>query len=390
MTVTARFRLAYAALFAGVGIFYTYMALYFKEAGLTGTQIGIILAVLPLAGFLSQPLWGLLGDMYQIRRGMLAAACFGLAVVGCLYAVSNSFVWLLICTIALAVLRSPVGSLCDALALEYLETQSRRHEYGGLRLWGSLGYAVASLATGALVIGTWLSLIVYLFSATMLFMGLVCLSLPDARTSIRPTLQDGRAALLANPALVKLLLAALLVGTTLGVVNAYQIVYLADIHAPGWVSGLTFAIAGVMEVPFMAAAAWLIRRWGLRAVVIGGIALLPPRWLLYAVITNPLWVLPTQVLHSAAMLSLLVAAVLFVDQQLDPRWRASGQTLYQAALHGVGATIGLLGAGVIYEQAGIAQVWLACAVVGTLGVAVMAWATSTPRPIGKAVETRGA
>lgn len=388
MTIPARFRLVYALLFGGVGIFYTYMALYLKDVGLSGTQIGVILAVMPLAGFLTQPLWGLLGDIYQIRRSMLVATCLALAVIGVLYAVSDSFAWLLGCTIALSVLRSPVGSLSDALALEYLETQSRRQDYGGLRMWGSLGYAIASLATGVFVIGVSLRLILYLYSATMAIMGLVCLSLPDARGGMRPALRDGRAILLASPVLAKLMVSALLVGMTLGVVNAYQIVYLDDIHAPGWVSGLTFALAGVFEVLLMGAAARMIRRWGLRAVMIGGIALLPPRWLLYTIITDPILVLPTQVLHSAAMLSLLVATVLFVDQQLDRRWRATGQTLYQTALHGIGATIGLFGAGVIYERAGISAVWLACAVVGTLGVVAMAWATWAP--VAKQAETEGA
>jgi PPP family 3-phenylpropionic acid transporter len=388
MTIPARFKLIYALLFAGVGIFYTYMALYLKDVGLSGTQIGLVLAVMPLAGFLTQPLWGLLSDIYQIRRSMLVATCLALAGVGVLYAVSDSFVWLLGCTIALSVLRSPVGSLSDALALEYLETQSRRQDYGGLRMWGSVGYAVAALATGAFVIGVSLRLILYLYSATMALMGLLCLTLPDARASLRPSLRDGRAVLAASPVLGKLLVSALLVGMTLGVVNAYLIVYLDDIHSPGWVSGLTFALAGIFEAPLMGAAAGIIRRWGLRAVLIGGIALLPPRWLLYTIITDPILVLPTQALHSAAMLSLLVAAVLFVDQQLDRRWRATGQTLYQTALHGIGATIGLFGAGVIYERAGIKNVWLACAVAGTLGVVAMVWATWAP--VAKQAETKGA
>jgi PPP family 3-phenylpropionic acid transporter len=388
MTIPARFGLVYAALFAGVGIFYAYMALYLKAAGLTGTQIGIILAVLPLAGFMTQPLWGLLSDIYQVRRSMLAAACFALAIIACLYVVSDSFVWLLSCTIALAIVRSPVGPLCDALALEYLETMSRRRDYGRLRLWGSIGYAVAALATGAFVIGYSLQLILYLFSATMVIMGIVSLALPDApRSDIRPTLRDGRVVLVANPILVKVLLGALLVGATLGVVNSYQIVYLAGINAPGWVSGLAFAISGLMEAGLMGVAAPLIHRWGLRAVLIGGIALLPLRWLLYTVITDPILVLPTQLLHSAAMLSLLVAAVLFVDEHLDSRWRATGQTLYQASLHGVGSAIGLVGAGVIYERAGITEVWAICAVVGTLGLAAMIWATWTP--IAKRLETTG-
>lgn len=378
MTVTARFRLVYMLLFAGVGIFYTYLALYLREVGLSGTQTGLILAILPLVGFLTQPLWGVLSDVLRIRRALLVAACFALTAIAFLFTLGHSLAWLLVCTVALAIVRSPVASLVDALALEYLALRERQGDYGSLRLWGSLGYAVAAFATGAFVIGSAIELIVYLFGATTLLLGVVALFLPDARGSTRPALRDARAVLFANPVLLKLLLGTLLVGMTLGVVNSYQIVYLADIQAPGWVSGAAFALAGLMEVPLMAAGGFFIRRWGLRAVLIGGIALLPPRWLLYAIITNPILVLPTQVLHSAAMLSLLIAAVIFVDQQLGERWRATGQTLYQATLHGIGSSIGLFGAGFIYDRAGISAVWLACAIVGVLGLVAIIWATRAP------------
>ena len=128
----------------------------------------------------------------------------------------------------------------------------------------------------------------------------------------------------------------------------------------------------------MAYASVLIRRWGLRAVLIGGVALQPLRWLLYTLITIPLLVVPTQLFHSIAMLSLLVAGVLFTDQQLASQWRATGQTAYAAALHGIGPSIGILAAGVIYEYAGIGMVWWACVAANLIGVSVMAWAVWSP------------
>lgn len=273
------------------------MAVHPRTVWLTGTQIGIILAVLPFAGFLTQPLWGLLSDLLQLHRVILALACFALAITAYCYTLSSSFGWLLGYS-ALAVLRSPVGALCDALALDYLASEGRRHEYGSLRM--SFGFAVAALATGALVIGRSLHLILYLYAATMSMMGAACLSLPHQRRAVRPTLRAGRAVLLANPVLLKRLFGTLLIGMNSGIVNSYQIVYLADINAPGWVSGMIFALGGLLEVPLMAWAATLIRRWGLRAVLIGGVAVLPPRWMLYMVITDPLLVLPTQALHSLA------------------------------------------------------------------------------------------
>jgi PPP family 3-phenylpropionic acid transporter len=93
---------------------------------------------------------------------------------------------------------------------------------------------------------------------------------------------------------------------------------------------------------------------------------------LYIFIDEPLLVLPTQVLHSIAMMSLLVVGVLYVDWLLQPKWRASGQALYTAALHGVGPSVGLYVSGLIYQGAGITPVWLMSAVIATLGTIVFA------------------
>ena len=42
--------------FAGQGIFFPYYPLYLREnAGLSGTQVGIVLAMLPLMGIFAQP-----------------------------------------------------------------------------------------------------------------------------------------------------------------------------------------------------------------------------------------------------------------------------------------------------------------------------------------------
>jgi PPP family 3-phenylpropionic acid transporter len=378
MTSATRFKLAYLLFFAAIGILFNYYALYLQRVGLSGTQVGIVLAVLPLARMLSQPIWGLLGDIYRLRRVILSGACFGSALAALALDRSESFVWLLVVTMTLAILNGPIGPFCDALALEYLERTSRRQEYGSLRLWGSIGFAVASLAIGALVLGESVRLIVYLYSGTMALMGLVTASLPDVPQGERATWSGSGSILRGDPLLIRFLIGTTLIGMTLGIVNSYLIIYLTDIGAAGWMSGLTFALAGVLEVPLMAFASVIIRRWGLRAVLIGGVALQPLRWLLYTVITIPLMVAPTQLFHSIAMLSLLVAGVLFTDQQLASQWRATGQTAYAAALHGIGPSIGIFAAGVIYEYAGIGMVWWACVVANLIGVSVMAWAVWSP------------
>ena len=49
--------------FGSLGIFYPYFTLYLREnAGLSGTQVGMVLAISPLIGMIVQPLWGQVAD----------------------------------------------------------------------------------------------------------------------------------------------------------------------------------------------------------------------------------------------------------------------------------------------------------------------------------------
>lgn len=378
MNPALRFQTTYLLFFGAIGILFSFYALYLQRAGLTGTQVGIVLAVMPLARVLIQPVWGLIGDIYRIRRVLLCCACIGSALAALALDASVSFTWLLAVTIVLAILNGPIGPFCDALALEYLERNARRQEFGSLRLWGSVGFAVASLAVGTFVIGDSIRLIVVLYCVVMLLMGIVTATLPDVPHTTRATWGGASAIVRGNPTLVRFLVGITLIGTTLGVVNSYLIIYLTDIGAPGWVTGIIFALAGILEAFLMGYASLLIQRWGLRAVLIGGVALQPLRWLLYTVITVPLLVIPTQLFHSIAMLALLVAGVLFTDQHLTSQWRATGQTLYAAALHGIGPSIGAFAAGIIYERAGMSMVWWACVAANIIGVAIIVWATWAP------------
>ncbi len=177
--IVLRFKLFYGLLFASIGAFYVYLALYLRTVGLSGWQIGIILGMMPLVRCLSQPVWGLLSDIYRLRRSALAFACFGAALAGGLYNVSNDFLWLVGLTFVLSVMNGPLGPLGDALVLEYLESKGRRGEYGSLRLWGALGFALVSFLVGALVIDTAIRWIVPLYALTMIALGAVVLTLPD-------------------------------------------------------------------------------------------------------------------------------------------------------------------------------------------------------------------
>jgi MFS transporter, PPP family, 3-phenylpropionic acid transporter len=376
--VVLRFKLFFALLLAAVGVFFSYLALYLKTIGLSGGQIGIILGMFPLISFLVQPVWGMVSDIYRLRRSALACACFGVAIPAWLYNAGNDFWWLFGLTLVLAVMNGPIGPLGDALALEYLDHQGRREDYGSLRLWGSLGFAVSTFLIGVLVAETAIRFIIPIYSLMMVALGLLVLTLPDAAPARIIGWLEGAALLRHAPQLAKFLVSMLLIGATLGVADQYLIIYLSDIHASGWITGMVFALAALLEALLMGGAAALIQQWGLRPVLIAGIAVLPLRWILYIIVREPILVIPIQMLHSIAMLSLLVAGVLYVDQQLSREWRGTGQALYQATLHGAGSSFGIFVAGFVYQYGGIVPLWWTSTIVGVAGLLLVARATRAP------------
>ena len=373
-SISNRFRLFYGVQFAGIGIFFSYIALYLNSLELTGAQLGLLFALLPLVSFLVQPLWGFATDIYHRQRLALVFACFGVAAAMIGMAQAKTFWPILLFTIIHAVMMAPISILVTALALEHLNRQPGGN-FGTLRLWGSIGYALSTF-----VIGTWLLdqgdiwWILPLYGIGNVILGLIALFLPDADVHGQSSWREGLTLLQRQRGLILFLMGIVLVGFTHGIVNYYLAVYLTDIHAAGWIIGAALALSAIMEVPFMGRVHCFMKRWGVRPVFLFGMAMLVLRWFLYIFITEPLLVLPTQILHSIGMTALLIVGVLYMDRLLEPKWRTSAQSLYTASFSGIGPAVGLYFAGLLYSGYGIQSVWIFSTVVGVAGTVILAFA----------------
>ena len=67
--------------FGALGIFLPYYGLYLREnAGLSGTEVGAVMAMLPLVGMFSQLFWGQIADRTGARTAVLGLVTVGTAV----------------------------------------------------------------------------------------------------------------------------------------------------------------------------------------------------------------------------------------------------------------------------------------------------------------------
>jgi len=65
--------------FLSFGILGPYLALYLTQKGFTGTQVGLLLGMVPLLTVLIQPVWSALSDILHKRRPLLIIACLGVS-----------------------------------------------------------------------------------------------------------------------------------------------------------------------------------------------------------------------------------------------------------------------------------------------------------------------
>lgn len=110
-------------------------------------------------------------------------------------------------------------------------------------------------------------------------------------------------------------------------------------HTSAWMS-----LAQVTEVVAMVSLGALLLRWRLKWIFAAGLAIGVARFALCAVGTR--WaVLGGVLLHGASYTLVFITAQIYLDQRVDPAWRARAQALMALMNSGIGSLMGYLGAG---------------------------------------------
>jgi MFS transporter, PPP family, 3-phenylpropionic acid transporter len=380
LSIRQRFALFYLIFYMATGVFFPYMAIYLAQHNIPGTQVGVLLGLNSLVGIFAQPLWSLISDVYQIRKGVLSIAALGLAVVSLGFGFSSSFIWLLTIIVLFSAMRAPILPLGNALVFDYLEAHDQQGGYGLLRVWGSVGFAIISFLAGAFLVETMIDLLPIFHAGFMILVALLAFFLPTPEPDESGNWIEGLRLLPQRPPLALFLLGTLFIGGPLITGVQYLSIYMGDLGAAGWLVGLSVSIMAILEIPFMRWSPRLMERFNISRLLLIGVLLLPLRWALFAVIREPLLILPVQVMHSIAIVTMMVVAATFVDRQLPPRWRATGQGLLTTSVLGLGPSLGQFVAGMVYDVYSLRVVWWGAMGVTFVGIGLMALALGQMTP----------
>lgn len=133
----------------GDALFYPFFYLYLINFGYKDSTIGWILMIFPLTAIFINPIWGLLSKNPNSNKKIAILLC-GLEAISImiLVLVGANPIFIVILTFLISILGQPTYILLDGYALAF--SKEEEIEYSSIRVFASLGYALAALVAGIL------------------------------------------------------------------------------------------------------------------------------------------------------------------------------------------------------------------------------------------------
>lgn len=356
--------------FFGYGGFFPLLSLYFRdEMGLTGTQIGTILSIGPIVMVFAQPIWGIICDYTQRSNEVLilAVAVTGTVCLG--YLLLEQYVWLLLLAAALAAFQAAIVPISDSIAMNYVHRVGG--DYGNIRLWGAVGFAVAAFIMGELSDRWGLIVIFFGFAGSLWLCALTGLALPKERVAFDLNLRAGLNQLLKLPRFGLFLLATFLVFGPVHANNVYFGLLVQDLGGTLAGVGLGFLLAAGSEAPFMKFAGKWIRQRGLLTVTIFAATVSGGRWLLYAIEPSLPVVYVSTVTQGLSVGLFIPAALEYIRSIVPKEVRATAISLYAASGVGLGNWFFALVGGVILDHYPIFALYMLFGIMTLVGVGIL-------------------
>lgn len=367
---------------AGLGVIFPYLSLYFQQnAGLSGSQLGMAMAMHPLMGIIASPIWGQWADRSGHRRGILCVMSCGAALGYFLVPYASNFLMLLVCLAFLSAFTAPAMAIASSISFAVLG-EGGAARFGHVRVWGTVGYLIMIVSFPALlalmggdasVTGSTRGLELIFPIAAIMCAGaaIVLLGVPASKAiSIRARRED-LGVLLRQPAYQRLLIMALCAfGLLTGPIALFPVFVVERGGTIETVSRLWIPML-LLEIPLIYYAGAGLRRVGARGLIATGIALDGARWLVTALMPSLFWIFAVQLLHGAVVVGLIIGMQLYVEAEVPDRLRATGQTVLGAVMS-IGAVMSHLWAGVALEYWGANAPYLISGPV-SVGLGIAAW-----------------
>ncbi|MBI1408075.1 MAG: MFS transporter [Caulobacter sp.] len=355
MPTSLRLGLFYAAIFIGTGASLPYIPVWFRAQGLSGAQIGVILAAPMMVRIVISPMLAIWADGFSLRRTPLFILGLGAAVAyGAMGLIHGFWAWLAAWLLG-ACLLGTIAPLGDVLGLRL----SRREgfAYAWSRGIGSLAFVAGNIGMGALLTVLKPDLVLYWTVGAALLAALASFGLPpepvhEGDASPRTSRLRGTADLLRNRPFLLAIAGSGVIQATHAFYYGFSALLWRRQEIGEIYIGLLWGLGVLVEIAFLWFGEPIRRRirpeW---MVAIGGAAALV-RWTALA-FSPPLWLLfPLQALHALSFMASFMGSLALIERYAPPHAASAAQTLSSACAGGLFIGLATLMSGPLFDAFG--------------------------------------
>jgi PPP family 3-phenylpropionic acid transporter len=337
--------------FAFIGAFSPYFGLYLQSLNFSAWDIGLLMSQMQLMRLFGPNLWGWLADRFG-RRMAIVRLAGAISLAG-----FSAFFWLdrlpgmLAAMAVLAFFWSAALPLVETLTFDYLREQ--RASYSRIRLWGSIGFIVAVMGTGAVLdLGSPSGILLVCW---MILFGIlaVALLLPEARPApaARDDLPIGE--ILRQPRVRALMAACFAMSAAHGAFYVFYSIHLAGHGYSKTEVGLLWSLGVVAEIIVFIWMGRLAHRFTLRLILLVSFAAAVPRFLLMGWgVESVALMIVVQLMHGLTFGAYHASAIAAVNLWFPGRAKGRGQALYSSLSFGAGGLLGALISGAVWDDWG--------------------------------------
>lgn len=362
----------YFVYFATLGVILPYWSPYLSSLGFSLSEIGNLMAIIMATKVVAPNIWAWLADhhvQHTMRLVRLAALLAVMAYLGVFF--GTSFWWLALVMATFTFFWNAVLPQVEVITLNHLGDDD--HRYGRVRLWGSIGFILASLAVGHALDSNPEKLVLPIILFTLAAIFVSTLFIPDAQRT-RHDEQSGIVGyILRSPELLSFLGVCFLLQASHAPYYTFYTLYLSDFGYSKTVIGILWALGVVFEVILFLALHRFLKPTRFRVLFIWSCIITAVRWLIIGLFPEslPLLVL-AQVLHAVSFGLFHGVSVAMIHRYFTGRHQHRGMALYGSISFGAGGAVGALVSGYLMGWFGPA-VTFATASVAVLLAAVLGW-----------------
>lgn len=342
-------KIYYFIFFGAIGCLVPFFNIYLKAKGLSGVEIGWLGSIAPMIALVANPFWGTVADRWQIHRLVLALCAFVAGLVALFFLGVSNFWPLMALVTALSFFRTPIGSIVDSTVMDMVKRAGS--SYGQQRLWGTVGFVLATFTLGQLLTPAKLSLIFWLHGGLL---GLACAGLsfllPIESVPHKVGMWQSMRTLATQGSYLSFLIAMTLLGMGISAYIGFLGLHILALGGNEAQVGLAWTANSLPEVILMYFGARWLGHYSHKRLIIAGLLGFALVWTLAGLAPTPTLIITVIPGMGLCFGFFWVAAVGYASEAAPSGLSATAQALMGAAQSGLGWSLGSVIAGYLWDN----------------------------------------